>query len=623
MPPKKTDTIVSKKAEAKLDANVNLTANIAAMKPETLQEPTVIKRVFQTAGGETLIDERLSSIEENVIQTLYKHALVLDDVENASKNEASYVAIIKAVKGIKQGKMLASQFIPKYLKYFPKRVMDAINAQIDLCEDELKEVRVSAIKGLPMLCKDSSSNVEQVVTVLGQLLASQDSVELEVVKKALLTVFSFDAKETLKTLFQLCASKETESLVRERLISFIREKILSSLPDSGSDEDKQKKKEYEDIIVAELKKLIGETSSSITDLLGYLSMLRSLKAFDSFESTSKIFQSIPQQKYFPSTEKNGTDAELLSVYCQLVGHLLPIFRRKMKDNQELTSSFFINPLVKFSLTGFSRIPNEKVQLKVLETLAQLSTFCTASDARAALPVVYRILHDYLPLRPTGIQQGKSATGELQPVAGEEINTAKAAQPIINFTFIECLLFTINQFALKAPGALNAVCGLKIVTGQPQDMDSTDHVDKLKDFMARLDYLEPQADILYKRVSLDLAEPSSSATAEELATLENIRRQQIAKASRTGKNILQLIAAMKSLKFVESGQLHLSFMGKPPFSVEKKGKRKREGDATVEKGSDERNHSQKKQNKQQQQHNSNGGGSNNRRHRFLSRRPKKT
>lgn len=93
--------------------------------------------------------------------------------------------------------MLASQFIPKYLKYFPKRVMDAINAQIDLCEDELKEVRISAIKGLPMLCKDSSSNVEQVVTVLGQLLASQDSVELEVVKKALLTVFSFDAKGIL------------------------------------------------------------------------------------------------------------------------------------------------------------------------------------------------------------------------------------------------------------------------------------------------------------------------------------------------------------------------------------------------------------------------------------------
>lgn len=416
----------------------------------------------------------------------------------------------------------------------------------------------------------------------------------------------------MKTLFQLCASKETESLVRERLISFVREKILRNLPESGSDEDKQKKKEYEDLMVSELKKLIAETSSSITDLLSYLSMLKSLRAFDSFESTSKIFQSIPQQKYFPSTEKNGTDSELLSVYCQLLEHLLPIFRRKMKDNQDLTSSLFINPLVKFSLTGFNKIPNEKVQLKVLEILAQLSTFCTASDARAALPVVYRILHDYLPLRPTGIRQGKSTAGELEPVGKEETNAAAAVvvvQPIINFTFIECLLFTMNQFALKAPGALNAVCGLKIVTGQPQDMDSTDHVDKLNDFMARLDYLEPQADILYKRVSLDLAEAAaasttttSSATAEELVALENTRRQQIAKALRTGKNILQLIAAMKSLKFIESGQLHLSFLGKPPSSVGERRKRKHEGE-----GSEENPKSQKKQNKQQQ-HNSNGGGS---------------
>lgn len=46
------------------------------------------------------------------------------------------------VKGGPKEKRLAAQFIPKFFKHFPELADSAINAQLDLCEDE--DVSVSA-----------------------------------------------------------------------------------------------------------------------------------------------------------------------------------------------------------------------------------------------------------------------------------------------------------------------------------------------------------------------------------------------------------------------------------------------------------------------------------------------
>jgi hypothetical protein len=48
--------------------------------------------------------------------------------------------LLKAVKGGKKAKMLASQLIPKYLKHFPQKTAPAIDALLDLCEEELIDV---------------------------------------------------------------------------------------------------------------------------------------------------------------------------------------------------------------------------------------------------------------------------------------------------------------------------------------------------------------------------------------------------------------------------------------------------------------------------------------------------
>lgn len=57
------------------------------------------------------------------------------------QHEKEYKEILDAIKGSPKEKRLASQFIGKFLKFFPNLTESAIDAQLDLCEDE--DIQVS------------------------------------------------------------------------------------------------------------------------------------------------------------------------------------------------------------------------------------------------------------------------------------------------------------------------------------------------------------------------------------------------------------------------------------------------------------------------------------------------
>lgn len=54
----------------------------------------------------------------------------------------AYQVILNGVKGGPKEKRLAAQFIPKFFSAFPDMADTAINAQLDLCEDEDVSVSV-------------------------------------------------------------------------------------------------------------------------------------------------------------------------------------------------------------------------------------------------------------------------------------------------------------------------------------------------------------------------------------------------------------------------------------------------------------------------------------------------
>lgn len=61
------------------------------------------------------------------------------------QHKDAYQAILDGVKGGAKEKRLAAQFIPKFFKHFPELADSAINAQLDLCEDEDVSVRIRTL----------------------------------------------------------------------------------------------------------------------------------------------------------------------------------------------------------------------------------------------------------------------------------------------------------------------------------------------------------------------------------------------------------------------------------------------------------------------------------------------
>lgn len=60
------------------------------------------------------------------------------------QHKDAYQVILDGVKGGPKEKRLAAQFIPKFFSSFPEMADAAINAQLDLCEDEDVSVSRSA-----------------------------------------------------------------------------------------------------------------------------------------------------------------------------------------------------------------------------------------------------------------------------------------------------------------------------------------------------------------------------------------------------------------------------------------------------------------------------------------------
>lgn len=80
------------------------------------------------------------------------------------QHEKEYREILDAIKGSPKEKRLASQFIGKFFKFFPKLSDVAIDAQLDLCEDEDIQVNLFFIldsRRIYILCTLDSSPSNQ------------------------------------------------------------------------------------------------------------------------------------------------------------------------------------------------------------------------------------------------------------------------------------------------------------------------------------------------------------------------------------------------------------------------------------------------------------------------------
>ncbi|KAK6132662.1 hypothetical protein DH2020_033614 [Rehmannia glutinosa] len=141
------------------------------------------------------------------IEKLYEYGEKLNEAKDKSQNQKDYEGIIAAANGSVKAKQLAAQMIPKFFKYFPELSEQALDQHLYLCEDEELgwldsggSVRVQAIRGLPLFCKDTPEHLAKIVDILGQLLIAGDNVERDAVHKALMSLLRQDVKNLIDCL---------------------------------------------------------------------------------------------------------------------------------------------------------------------------------------------------------------------------------------------------------------------------------------------------------------------------------------------------------------------------------------------------------------------------------------
>lgn len=461
--------------------------------------------------------------DDREVEKLYEYGEKLNDAKDKAQNVSDYEGILNAVKsGSTKAKQLAGQLIPRFFKFFPDLDKQAISAQFDLVEEEELAVRVQAIRGLPLLCKDNPDHVSKIVDVLGQLLACEENVERDAVHKALLSLLRQDVNASLTALF-----KHVEigmENIREKVIAFLKDKVFPLKVELLKPQVEMERR-ITDLVKKSLQDVTGAEFKMFVEFLKGLSIFGEKAPPGRIQELIEIIEGQADL----DAQFNVSDVDHIDRIISCMFMAIPIFVRGA------SSCRFLNYYNKHIIPVFDKLPEER-KLDFLKSVAESSPYAAAQDSRQLLPSIVHLLKIYLPRRKS-----------------EETS----------FNYIECLLYTFHHLAHKIPNSTNSLCGYKIVTGQPSDRLGEDFSDIYKDFTERLSCTEDIARTMLKKITQGMADHNKSISAAKTEDEKaKIKAQQLKATSglRCCNNILSMTQPLhaKSPSFIGDGRINPSW-----------------------------------------------------------------
>lgn len=457
-----------------------------------------------------------SADNSSEIQRLYDIATSFDSdltkiTTEPAKYEAMYEEILAGSKGAQKTKMLSAQFIPKYLKHFPKFTDKSINCLIDLCEDDDGPTRVYAIRAFPIIAKISPDSVPKLADILGQLLQAELPVELDNVKQALVSLLQQDIKGTLTALFNQSLSEDED--LRVKAIAFIFEKVLPMRDEINKNEDVQRS------VAENIKKVLPHVVSAKEFNL-FTDLLTNLKIFaGQGQATNELLDLLADiNADFNATE--DSNIARLSTCLQSATEFL---------KRGASSAKFTECLGTKVLPAFEKM-TEQHQVELIQHLTDTTAFMQASDAKTLLPPLYTLVLSQLPL--------PAAAG------------AEQQEPKINFSIAESALYVFHVLAAKSPATIRGLCGINIgFTGQPSSMSAELPVDKKQDLDARLKYVVERT----KKYTQQME--AARKTLQKATSPEDLQKKNIIEiALKATQNVLQLAQNLLQKQPVFSGPM---------------------------------------------------------------------
>uniref|UniRef100_A0A8C5DI54 Apoptosis inhibitor 5 n=1 Tax=Gouania willdenowi TaxID=441366 RepID=A0A8C5DI54_GOUWI len=413
------------------------------------------------------------------IEDLYRsYGILADAKDNLSQHKDAYQVILDGVKGGPKEKRLAAQFIPKFFSSFPELADAAINAQLDLCEDEDVSIRRQAIKELPRFA--TGENIFRVADILTQLLQTDDTAEFNQVNVALVSIFKIDAKGTLGGMFSQIL--QGEDVVRERAIKFLSTK-LKTLPEDVMS------KEVEEYVFAETKKVLEDVTGEEFVLL--MRVVSGLQALQTVNGRQQLVELVVEQAFLEQA-LNPADPDTVDRLLQCTRQALPLFSKNVHSTRFVT--YFCEHVLPNLSALTSPVAEIDIQLEVLKLLAEMSPFCGDMEKlEANLNMLFTKLVEFMPLPPAEAENGENSTSE---------------EPKLQFSYVECLLFGFHQLGRKLPDFL---------------LDKVD-AERLKDFKIRLQYFARGLQVYIRQLRVALQGKSGDALKTEEVSMTTCEKK---------------------------------------------------------------------------------------------------
>ncbi|KAJ6396807.1 hypothetical protein OIU77_021770 [Salix suchowensis] len=449
----------------------------------------------------------ITASDASHIEKLYEFGERLSESKDKSQNVKDYQGIMDAAKTSIKAKQLAAQLIPSS-RFGYKRSGD--------CR---------------YFCKDTPEYLSKIVDILVQLLAAEEIVERDAVHKALMSLLRQDVKASLSALFKHIGTVEepsTDELIREKVLSFVRDKVFPLKAELLRPQEEMER-HITDLIKKSSEDVTGAEFRMFMDFLKTLGIFGHKAPSERMKELVEIIEGQADlDSAFDVTQVSDTDHIDRLISCLYMA--LPFFLRGA------SSSRFLNYLNKHIVPVFDKLPDER-KLDLLKALAEISPFTLPQDSRQILPSVVQLLKKYMPRRRSG----------------EEMN----------FTYVECLLYTFHHLAHKAPNATNSLCGYKIVTGQPSDRLGEDFSEFNTDFIERLNSVEDLTRATMKKLTQGMAEHNKAmAAAKSDEAKDNIKtqKQNTTTGLRTCNNILAMTKPLhlKTPSFIGDKSVNLSW-----------------------------------------------------------------
>jgi len=431
-------------------------------------------------------------------------------------HKGEYEEILAGVKGDDQCKRLASQFISRFFPLFPDLGEQAIDCMLDLCEDINVEVRKQAIKDLPTLCRDQASkNLPKITDVLTQLLQSEDTGEIAIIQASLMTLLRRDTKGAIIGIFSQVHTGE--EVVRERALRLLLTKLKTS-PDLFS-------KECQAQLVAEIKKVFASATVTAEEFPRLLNILNNTFLPKSSQGKLEIASMVTKMADLDiEKEFMYESSEMTDRLVQCATNVLPFFSPQIKAT-DWCEYICIRVLPHYY--QLPDLPGLDTRTTICKLLAEMSSnIGTLKDPDSAAKNVFERLIDYMPLPPV------TEDGSLTEV------------PSLEFTKVECLMYTFHCLGKQAPSFL------------------TSDAERLTDFRSRLQYLARGVQGYIKKLKEFLAASGTGKPVAAPAGLDKESGPDDVKVKRlalhTNENIQAMIKDLFHSPPIYKANIRLSF-----------------------------------------------------------------